>query len=183
MNRLKAWWLRLRQRLSDWLAPDATHSIAVTPGESCDHTVDSAVRTKQLLLASNDPMKLAEALAEFAGCEGCLTATLVYAIYFISGLVMDSEPYQDDNLDPLPCTCKTPKSGEAYAMMLALCRGSEDTFATSMVLQQFLPCPSCTVDTVVALANANVALLDHATIAWRPLLEKNLASLLDEATP
>jgi hypothetical protein len=52
---------------------------------------------------------------------------------------------------------------------------------TRSVWREILDCQACLLSVLMALVSANVSILDDTKVAWRPMLERQLLTILDEA--
>lgn len=164
----------VRRRLAVWLWPDI-NGTAVMPGDSCAHNHDPELMMRRLLRAApRDPLLLAQTLAEFAGCGGCLTAALVHTIYTLTGIVTDYDP-KDAATQPPACACVTSPEAIATAVTLALDAGDGDQLCVA--LQPIVNCHACLLSTIVAIATQNVHVLDGLETTLRPALDAELQTI------
>jgi len=157
--------------------------LRMVPGDACVHDVDAGLTLRRLLLAVADPERFAAELARFGDCRACSAAVLVQACYELAGLVLDCE--DSDQLADDEEGCGHAVSAEAVAMRLVLSYSSGgdpdgDPDTLSVILAEIAGCTSCLISVVMALTNANVAILDGTHRSWRPVVERRLLALLDE---
>lgn len=169
---------RLRRQLAEWLWPDVTRT-AVTPGESCDHSHNPELMMRRLQKAADrDPVLLAETLAEFAGCGGCLSSVLVHALYTVNGIALDCKPKDVATLPP-GCACETSPEMLATAVTLALDAGDDEQLRAA--LRPIWGCSACAVSTIVAIGDQKVNILDGLETTLRPALDKELHVIFGQA--
>lgn len=151
--------------------------------------LDPETVTRQLVSAAvHGPEQLDELLG-FADDPDAARAVLKEFAYTVGGWLVDSPEPDDD--DPLPCTCEgAPVPAEAKAMRLVLSfaamDGSDDGETLNHALVNAVRCPACVIDVLVALARAQVGLLNGLQHSWRPAheiggFERQLLSVLDAA--
>ena len=174
-------WLR---RWKAWLRALILRRVAgVVPfpaaEDACAHGHDAQAVLHRLLLAVNNPQRFAAELAVFANCRGCATAVLVQCVYELAGLLLREADAEDQPAEEATCDCDCPVCPEAVAMRLALAYDSDDPDTLAMTLGQILDCRACMLAVILALTRAHVTVLDDTKLAWRPMLERHLLTILD----
>jgi hypothetical protein len=174
--------VRFRRRATDLICPD-TGTTAI-PGEHCAHTTAAATEltVRRLLVAAvTDTQKFAVALANLGGCPACSLSVLAQMTYSLCGFVFDQEQHTHED-KPAACSCEDPIAAEVLALRLVLCAsGDDDHFAVANALENVIDCQSCLLAVLFALVSAQVTILGGTNVAWRPLLERQLMALLDQA--
>lgn len=157
----------------------------------CEHYRDPENMVRQLVLAAmNNPERLGD-LLDCADCPGCARQVLEKFTFTFAGYVQDSvDKAEDASPDDMACTCERLLPAEARAMRLVLAYAamgfSDDGATLRDALVDAAQCPACVLDVLVALARAQVGLLNGSRLSWRPdneigVFEKQLLSVLDEA--
>jgi hypothetical protein len=173
--------VRFRRWLADVISPDT--GTTVVAGEHCHHltAADTELSMHQLLTAAvTDTQKFAAALAGLGGCPACSLSVLAQLVYTLAGFVFDQEHHADD--EPR-CSCEDPVAAEVIALRLTLCvSGDNDHFGVADALAGVIDCQSCLLSVLFALMAAHITVLEGTTVAWRPLLERQLLAMLDEGS-
>jgi hypothetical protein len=155
----------------------------VVAAEHRHHTTaaDSELIARRLLTAAvTDTQKFAAALADLGGCPACTLSVLAQLVYTLCGFVFDQE-HHDDFEEP-GCSCEEPIAAEVLALRLVLCAsGDNDHFGVANALEHVIYCQSCLLEVLFAFVTAHITILEGTNVAWRPLLERQLMALLDEA--
>jgi hypothetical protein len=164
------WWLR------DVWRRRVVRVVSIPVPAECTHRGNPEATMHRLVAATSDPAQFAQVLAE-SGCSGCQAAILAVFAYSMAGAALVD---QDDGESTEWVSCNhTSVSPEVIAMRLTLARAAKDGEVLGATLGEVVGCPDCSSSTMLSLVNAHVCVLNSTDLAWQPMVERRLLSLLD----